>query len=961
MPSGVELATAFVSLAVSTRGLGRDVSRELGGMERQAVGTGKRMGSTLTAGIGGSFKALGGMVAALGVADFLGGAIAEARESQKVGALTAQVIKSTGGAAKVTAGQVSDLAQAISNKTGIDDEAIQSSQNMLLTFTNVQNKVGKGNDIFNQATQTITDMSAALGQDGKSSAIQLGKALNDPVKGVTALQRVGVSFTAAQKNQIAGMVKAGDTMGAQKVILAELNKEFGGAAEAQATAGDKLSVSWGNFQEMVGTALLPVLDSLFNSLSAGLGWVMDNSDAIAAPFRTIGTVLQPALDSVKLFFGAVTGQGADVEVPWMNTIIDAGAQVRGAIELLKTAFGAFFLALQEGDVTSDGLVGAFETVGDFLHRVLPQAIAVGQAAFQAVVGYIAAEVIPRVMGIVGAIRDLVVVAIPIVAGFVQGMIARIAPLMPTIRSIFAQIGTIIGLALDLIKAVIERVTSVIAFVWRNWGQGIMDFVALVFGKVLGIIQPALGTIQGLIRFFTAIFKGDWSGAWQAMKDTISSAFTTIKRSVDLGLTLVGKALSIAWAGIKLAASAAWGGIVSAISEAFGGLVRSISGPIDAALGFIQRNLIDPINRMLSALGISWRIGTIWTPAVTNLAFRGTRARIDRRFANAYDTGGWTGPGAKMQPAGVVHADEFVLRKEATNRLRSRFGLGFLDHMNRTGSVPGYAEGGLVGGLWDRLVGIGRSVGDFFMDPASILRRLIGSVLGGLTGGPLSQLAAGAAGKALGAVADKVRDTIGSMVSGGGGINAAGIQWGSQRLDSDTARRIQMARLTSGLPLTIIQGSWSNNPLSMGTHAGAGAFDATTTDWGRAVSALRGTGLLAMFRNWSGNQHIHALNPFVSGLSPQAMAQVRRARGNGGIFASGGLVPKLYDQGGLLQPGLTLVSNQTGKPETVLPPDTGRIDYARLAREIASAVESGAFRGTAAGMTGQARELSWGAV
>jgi phage-related minor tail protein len=92
-----------------------------------------------------------------------------------------------------------DLATAISNKTGIDDEAIQSGENLLLTFTNIRNETGKGNDVFNQATQTITDMSVALGQDMKSSAIQVGKALNDPIKGVTALQRVGVSFTAAQK------------------------------------------------------------------------------------------------------------------------------------------------------------------------------------------------------------------------------------------------------------------------------------------------------------------------------------------------------------------------------------------------------------------------------------------------------------------------------------------------------------------------------------------------------------------------------------------------------------------------------------------------------------------------------------------------------------------------------------------------------------------------------------------
>ena len=78
-------------------------------------------------------------------------------------------------------------------KTGIDDEAIQSGENLLLTFTNIRNEAGKGNDVFNQATETMTDMSVALGQDMKSRRRQLGKALNDPIKGITALSRVGVS------------------------------------------------------------------------------------------------------------------------------------------------------------------------------------------------------------------------------------------------------------------------------------------------------------------------------------------------------------------------------------------------------------------------------------------------------------------------------------------------------------------------------------------------------------------------------------------------------------------------------------------------------------------------------------------------------------------------------------------------------------------------------------------------
>jgi len=270
--AGVNVGTAYLEVIPSAKGFSGKLQSQLGD---DMAKTGKVAGDKAGKSFGGAFsshlKSVVGIGAGLalggGALDFLKDSMSEARDAQKVSAQTAQVIKSTGGAAGASAKQIGDLATAISNKTGVDDEAIQSNENMLLTFTNVKNAVGKGNDIFNQATQTISDMSAALGQDGKSSAIQLGKALNDPVKGITALSRVGVSFTDQQKKQIKGLVAHGDALGAQKVILKELSKEFGGSAAATATAGDKMKVAFGNLKEQVGTALMPVIDKFASFVS----------------------------------------------------------------------------------------------------------------------------------------------------------------------------------------------------------------------------------------------------------------------------------------------------------------------------------------------------------------------------------------------------------------------------------------------------------------------------------------------------------------------------------------------------------------------------------------------------------------------------------------------------------------------------------------------------------------------
>ncbi|TPW26394.1 phage tail length tape measure family protein [Pararhizobium mangrovi] len=152
------------------------------------------------------------------------------------------VLKSTKGVAGVTSEAAQKLAASLQKVTTYGDETILSAQSLLLTFTNIKQ------DVFPQATETVLDMSKALGQDLKSSATQLGKALQDPIQGVTALRRVGVNFSTDQQKVIKNLVETGRQAEAQKLILRELQTEFGGTARA---ARDTL----GGAIEALGNAL----------------------------------------------------------------------------------------------------------------------------------------------------------------------------------------------------------------------------------------------------------------------------------------------------------------------------------------------------------------------------------------------------------------------------------------------------------------------------------------------------------------------------------------------------------------------------------------------------------------------------------------------------------------------------------------------------------------------------------
>lgn len=179
--------------------------------------------------------------------------VSKAVEQRRVEAQLNTVLESTGRVAGLAANELKAMARELQGVTNFGDEAIIGAENLLLTFT----KIGK--DVFPEALETVLDMSVALGQDLKSSAIQLGKALNDPILGMTALRRVGVNFSKEQVEMVKGMVEAGETMKAQKFILNELNTEFGGSARAMVDVdggATQLMNIFGDLKEQIGNVLI---------------------------------------------------------------------------------------------------------------------------------------------------------------------------------------------------------------------------------------------------------------------------------------------------------------------------------------------------------------------------------------------------------------------------------------------------------------------------------------------------------------------------------------------------------------------------------------------------------------------------------------------------------------------------------------------------------------------------------
>lgn len=396
------------------------------------------MGSVMNGVLQGIGQGLIGMAGQLAgkalsaVTDFVSGSIEEASQWDSALAQTAAVIKSTGGAAGLTSTQLGDMATAMSASSGMSlfsDDAILGAENVLATFTNI-----KGAN-FGTATQSILDMSQALGMDLNRASMQVGKALNDPIKGMAALARSGVTFSEDQQAAIKAMVETGNVAGAQKLMLDELSKEFGGSASAAVDtyAGQQiiLKEQMAGIQQTLGEALMPILmqfglfmsDTVVPIIADVVGgfsdWITSINDTgtassvldtirnaiaavpgvlaqMSAGFQTVLVFLQPLTDAITAFAAvvvpAITSAGMAIAEYFASPQVSAYIQTLSTFftQLATTIRDVLVLAFQALTVVWQYLVSAFTTMWPYIQTVLNSFLSAATIVINFVTGLLTA-------------------------------------------------------------------------------------------------------------------------------------------------------------------------------------------------------------------------------------------------------------------------------------------------------------------------------------------------------------------------------------------------------------------------------------------------------------------------------------------------------------------------------------------------------------------------------------------
>lgn len=316
---------------------------------------------------------------------------------------------------------------------GVESEVIQATQAKLLTFKELAGTADVAGGAFDRATQAAIDLAASGFGTAEGNAVQLGKALNDPIKGIAALTKSGITFTDAEKEKIRVMTESGDILGAQNMVLAAIEAQVGGVAAATANMSTVMALAFDSVKDSVGIALLPA-------------------------FQEVGGAIVPL---IQTYLPKIT--------EWLDTYLAPAAM--NAAEAISGLLGR----LTEGESIGDIFASMFASIGEFftnggIQSALDSMVEMRQQFIQAIL-----DALPGV--IEGLVQLLPALVAFIVGDLIPTMIAQFVMLIDDLAALFA----------EMLPMLVEGFVTIVP----QLIQSIADLLPLIVSAVLGMLPTLL--------------------------------------------------------------------------------------------------------------------------------------------------------------------------------------------------------------------------------------------------------------------------------------------------------------------------------------------------------------------------------------------------------------------------------------------------------------------------------------
>lgn len=422
-----------------------------------------------------------------------------------------------------------------------------------------------------------------------------------------------------------------------------------------------------------------------------------------------------------------------------------------------------------------------------------------------------------------------------------------------------------------VRAVIVAVTTVIRSVWANVWGGIKAFFTGVWAFLVAHVQSRIELFKQIISLGINFIRSIWTNVWNGIKTVLSNVWNGIKNTITTMINF-----------IRTKPKAAFEAARDAIGKAWSGIKDLAKKPVVFVVDTVINGMIRAINKFLPK---KWELSEVKLP-------------------KGFHDGGYTGNLHERAIAGVVHGDEHVIRAASRRAIEARHP-GLLDHMNRYGEVPGFRKGGYVNPLPRGSYTISQPfhAGHNGIDLAAptgtkIMAAAPGTVThaGWHTGGGGNQVNLRHAGGIVTWYAhmSKVLTKVGEQVQQGQVIGRVGSTGNS------TGPHLHYMVMPGGWPNYINPAPYMTG--STTPKGGGGAVEAADGLMGWVSKQLSKAGS-GVWGNVGAGLAMSVAENVVKFIKSKIPVDVGSAT--------------LYDNGGLLQPGLSLVANKTNRPEPIL--------------------------------------------
>lgn len=546
-------------------------------------------------------------------------------------------LKSTGNLVGFTSKQLQQMASDLQNKTIFgDEEILKDATSQLLTFTNI------AGEQFGRTQKVALDLATRLDGDLKSASIQLGKALNDPIANLSALSRSGIQFSEDQKAVIKSLTESGRLAEAQTLILDELEKQYGGSAEAAAKAGTgglkQLANSFGDLQEEFGKIIMdflpPVIDGLknmmdaFKNLSPQVKRFIVIGGGIAAAIGPLLLMLPSIISGLSLLISpiglvlaAVVGLGiaivtfADEVAPFITGLINFFITLYNESDAVRILVG----------YVKSAFVQAFKNIWTVVGSVIDRVKDLGKAFMQVLSGDFEGAVETMKNGLLKTFDDLGGIVTDTAAAIREGINAELAKDPITLVSTAAVAETIksMGGLLDMFNnttsgggagsvVIPTESTSVVVdatldIVDIDMEEDVVDEMPIdqIIAKAKRVKDVTQSMAQSMADFIGSAFESMQSGTMtfaDAIKSQFQQLLQTLAKVVLKMLVIEGVIFAIqALTGSKGADAGKGiiGRVLKGVGSAFGVNMPALAqgglafGPTMAMVGDNQNASVDP--------------------------------------------------------------------------------------------------------------------------------------------------------------------------------------------------------------------------------------------------------------------------------------------------------------------------------------------------------------------------------